>query len=253
MAKSRWMNGSVVSPLSEVSPLRMCWARPKVCSRTVHSHLAKVRVCAHAYNLIIMSLWHICEFAWHAACRFLSSSLSAVVVSFSHLSIGWAGVVKYHPNVLAQFNAFRARENTFSFGVCNGCQFMSLLGWVNPTPVIDTTTTTSFSSSSSSFSSSSREAGGDLNPRFITNACEKYVCNFVNVQIQSSNAIMLRGMEGTSLGVWVAHGEGRAYFAHPKVRRQTAIYLTEATIYVYIYMCVILLSTNTSNYLYIDR
>ncbi|KAF0684551.1 Aste57867_23469 [Aphanomyces stellatus] len=113
---------------------------------------------------------------------------------------GWAGVVKYHPNVLAQFKAFRGRNDTFSLGVCNGCQFMSLLGWVNP-PVTEELEST----------------GGDLNPRFIDNACEKYVCNFVTVQIQPSNAVMFKGMAGSSLGVWVAHGEGRVHFPHPQL------------------------------------
>ncbi|RHY65730.1 hypothetical protein DYB34_006842 [Aphanomyces astaci] len=117
---------------------------------------------------------------------------------------GWAGVVKYHPNVLAQFKAFRARTDTFSLGVCNGCQFMSLLGWVNP-PV------------SEQLGLENPTRAGDWNPRFIDNACEKYVCNFVTVQIQESNAVMLKGMAGSSLGVWVAHGEGRAYFADPRL------------------------------------
>ncbi|OQR91841.1 phosphoribosylformylglycinamidine synthase [Achlya hypogyna] len=117
---------------------------------------------------------------------------------------GWAGVVKYHPNVLAQFKAFRARTDTFSLGVCNGCQFMSLLGWVNP-PV------------TAELEATLPDYAGDLNPRFIDNACEKYVCNFVSVQIQPSNAIMLKGMVGSTLGVWVAHGEGRAHFPHPRL------------------------------------
>ncbi|KDO20696.1 phosphoribosylformylglycinamidine synthase [Saprolegnia parasitica CBS 223.65] len=116
---------------------------------------------------------------------------------------GWAGVVKYHPNVLAQFKAFRARDDTFSLGVCNGCQFMSLLGWVNPPVTAEL--------------EAANTIEGDLNPRFIDNACEKYVCNFVSVQIQESNAIMLKGMAGSSLGVWVAHGEGRAHFPHPRL------------------------------------
>ncbi|RHY33061.1 hypothetical protein DYB32_001916 [Aphanomyces invadans] len=117
---------------------------------------------------------------------------------------GWAGVVKYHPNVLAQFKAFRARADTFSLGVCNGCQFMSLLGWVNP-PVTE------------QLAVEDSNRAGDLNPRFIDNACEKYVCNFVTVQIQESNAVLLKGMAGSSLGVWVAHGEGRAYFPDPRL------------------------------------
>jgi phosphoribosylformylglycinamidine synthase len=32
------------------------------------------------------------------------------------------------------------------------------------------------------------------------------------VQIQKSPSIMLNGMEGSVLGIWVAHGEGMAYF-----------------------------------------
>ena len=32
----------------------------------------------------------------------------------------------------ASLQAFKARQDTFSLGVCNGCQLMALLGWVNP-------------------------------------------------------------------------------------------------------------------------
>jgi hypothetical protein len=32
----------------------------------------------------------------------------------------------------APLQAFKARQDTFSLGVCNGCQLMALLGWVNP-------------------------------------------------------------------------------------------------------------------------
>ena len=34
------------------------------------------------------------------------------------------------PALAAQFAAFAARPDTFSLGVCNGAQLMTLLGWV---------------------------------------------------------------------------------------------------------------------------
>ena len=43
---------------------------------------------------------------------------------------GWAGVIKFNKNVWEQLQAFYNREDTFSLGVCNGCQLMALLGWV---------------------------------------------------------------------------------------------------------------------------
>jgi phosphoribosylformylglycinamidine synthase len=43
---------------------------------------------------------------------------------------GWASAMRFSPAVLAQFEAFAARPDTLSFGVCNGCQLMALMGWV---------------------------------------------------------------------------------------------------------------------------
>lgn len=100
---------------------------------------------------------------------------------------GWAAVAKFHDNVWQELQAFKARNDTFSLGVCNGCQLMALLGWVTPTASTNP-------------------------PRFIENTSGRYESRFVNVQIQKSIAIMLQGMEGTSMGVWIAHGEGRAHF-----------------------------------------
>lgn len=44
--------------------------------------------------------------------------------------VGWAAGVKYHEKVRRQFREFYKRSDTFSLGVCNGCQLMTLLGWV---------------------------------------------------------------------------------------------------------------------------
>lgn len=116
---------------------------------------------------------------------------------------GWAGVVKFHANVLKQFSAFKDRKDTFSLGVCNGCQLMSLLGWVNPPNA----------------AALEQETKTSATPRFVHNESGRYESRFVSVQIQESNAVLLQGMAGTSLGVWVAHGEGRAHFTHPKIKQ----------------------------------
>ena len=43
---------------------------------------------------------------------------------------GWAATMKFNPVIEQQLKRFRARTDTFSLGVCNGCQLMALLGWV---------------------------------------------------------------------------------------------------------------------------
>jgi phosphoribosylformylglycinamidine (FGAM) synthase-like amidotransferase family enzyme len=40
------------------------------------------------------------------------------------------------------------------------------------------------------------------------NLSERFECRFSTVRIERSPSIMLQGMEGCVLGVWVAHGEG---------------------------------------------
>ena len=59
----------------------------------------------------------------------------AFVGGFSYADVldsakGWAGVIRFHKNLYDQFQRFYERPDTFSLGVCNGCQLMALLGWV---------------------------------------------------------------------------------------------------------------------------
>jgi len=66
----------------------------------------------------------------------LSDFRGAVFVGgFSYADVldsakGWAGTVRFNPALTGQFDAFYRRTDTFSLGVCNGCQLMALLGWV---------------------------------------------------------------------------------------------------------------------------
>ncbi|KAJ9550402.1 hypothetical protein OSB04_014447 [Centaurea solstitialis] len=109
---------------------------------------------------------------------------------------GWAASIRFNQPLLNQFHEFYNRKDTFSLGVCNGCQLMALLGWI-PGPQIG----------------GAMANGGDPSqPRFIHNQSGRFECRFTSVTIKGSPSIMLKGMEGSTLGVWAAHGEGKAYF-----------------------------------------
>eukprot|EP00931_Biecheleriopsis_adriatica_P028850 TRINITY_DN1719_c0_g1_i3.p1 TRINITY_DN1719_c0_g1~~TRINITY_DN1719_c0_g1_i3.p1 ORF type:complete len:1345 (-),score=294.63 TRINITY_DN1719_c0_g1_i3:59-4039(-) len=108
---------------------------------------------------------------------------------------GWAGSVLFSPQLEAQFKAFRDRKDSFALGICNGCQLLALLGWVPGTP-----------------------EGGVLpleqQPRFVHNRSGRFESRFATVRIEkcAASKVWLQGMEGSQLGVWVNHGEGRAHF-----------------------------------------
>ncbi|KAL5733180.1 hypothetical protein ACOSQ2_032872 [Xanthoceras sorbifolium] len=101
---------------------------------------------------------------------------------------GWSASIRFNQPLLNQFQEFYKRPDTFSLGVCNGCQLMALLGWV-PGPQVGGVL----------------GSGGDPSqPRFVHNES--------GLTIKDSPAVMFRGMESSTLGVWAAHGERIAYF-----------------------------------------
>jgi phosphoribosylformylglycinamidine synthase len=113
---------------------------------------------------------------------------------FSYMDVfgsakGWAGTILFNEKLKQMFDRFYAREDTFSLGVCNGCQLMSLLGWV-PFEGIEM----------------------ENRPRFIENVSGRFESRWAQVEVLPSPSIMLAGMEGSRLGVWVAHGEGRLIY-----------------------------------------
>ena len=114
---------------------------------------------------------------------------------------GWAGVIRFNRELWKQFQGFYDRPDTFSLGICNGCQLLALLGWLPWKDIPD-----------------------EVQPRFVQNASDRFESRFVTVRIEKSPALMLRGMEGAVLGIWVAHGEGRAFFPEAgileRVRRE---------------------------------
>ena len=100
---------------------------------------------------------------------------------------GWAGAFLYNAKAKAALDAFYARKDTMSLGICNGCQLMAELGLLTPT-------------------------ARELSPKMIHNNSHKYESAFVGVTIEESPSIMLRSLSGSKLGIWVAHGEGKFSF-----------------------------------------
>ncbi|WP_082353935.1 phosphoribosylformylglycinamidine synthase [Marinagarivorans algicola] len=100
---------------------------------------------------------------------------------------GWAKTVLFNGIARDQFEAFFHRNDTFSLGVCNGCQMMSNLKDLIP--------------------------GADLWPHFVRNMSEQFEARVALVKVEESNSILYQGMAGSHLPVAVAHGEGRAEFA----------------------------------------
>ncbi|MDQ2075370.1 phosphoribosylformylglycinamidine synthase [Marinimicrobium sp. ABcell2] len=100
---------------------------------------------------------------------------------------GWAKTARYNTRVRDQFANFFNRDDTFSLGVCNGCQMLSNLKDLIP--------------------------GAEHWPHFVRNLSEQFEARFSLVQVPESPSVLLRGMAGSHLPVAVAHGEGRAEFA----------------------------------------
>ncbi len=102
---------------------------------------------------------------------------------------GWAATIRFNEKLRKAFDDFFNRNDTFSLGVCNGCQLFTLMGWV---PF--------------------QGLGDKEQPRCIRNTSGRFESRWVSVKIYPSPAIMLRDMENSILGIWVAHGEGKIVF-----------------------------------------
>ncbi len=100
---------------------------------------------------------------------------------------GWAKSILFNSRARDQFSAFFEREDTFSLGVCNGCQMLSNLKSLIP--------------------------GAEYWPHFVRNRSEQFEARFVMVEVEQTASILLEGMAGSRIPIVVAHGEGRAEFA----------------------------------------
>ncbi len=100
---------------------------------------------------------------------------------------GWAKSILFNEKARAMFKAFFEREDTFSLGVCNGCQMLSNLKDIIP--------------------------GSEHWPRFVQNESERFEARFSLVQIEESPSVLFKGMAGSMMPIAVSHGEGRTEFS----------------------------------------
>lgn len=105
---------------------------------------------------------------------------------------GWAGSFKYNDKARETLQKYYARKDTLSLGVCNGCQLMTELDLIYPEH--------------------------DVTPKMEHNQSHKFESTFISVEIPKNDSVMFNTLSGSTLGIWVAHGEGR--FAMPKVESE---------------------------------
>jgi phosphoribosylformylglycinamidine synthase len=96
---------------------------------------------------------------------------------------GWAGAFKYNEKANTALKNFFKREDTLSVGICNGAQLWMELDLVNPEH--------------------------DIHGKLTYNDSHKHESSFTSVKIQENNSVMLSSLAGSTLGVWISHGEGK--------------------------------------------
>ena len=96
---------------------------------------------------------------------------------------GWAGAFLYNEKANKALKSFFERDDTLSVGICNGCQLWMELDLINP--------------------------DHEIHGRMIHNDSKKHESAFTSVKVQENNSVMLSSLAGTTLGVWISHGEGK--------------------------------------------
>jgi phosphoribosylformylglycinamidine synthase len=97
---------------------------------------------------------------------------------------GWAKTILFNERLKKMFAEFFARRNTFSLGVCNGCQMMAQLREIIP--------------------------GAEVWPRFERNVSARFEARLVMVEIADGPSLFFDGMAGARIPIVTAHGEGYA-------------------------------------------
>ncbi|RMZ51392.1 phosphoribosylformylglycinamidine synthase [Flavobacteriaceae bacterium PRS1] len=96
---------------------------------------------------------------------------------------GWAGAFLYNEKANSALKNFFKRKDTLSVGICNGCQLWMELDLINPEH--------------------------DIHGKLTYNDSGKHESAFTSVTIQENNSVMLSTLAGSTLGVWISHGEGK--------------------------------------------
>jgi len=111
---------------------------------------------------------------------------------------GWAGAIKYNEKANKAIKNFFEREDTLSVGICNGCQLFMELELINPEH--------------------------DTHGKMVHNDSHKHESSFTSVVVQKNNSVMLSTLAGSTLGVWISHGEGK--FSLPEAKENYDIVAT---------------------------
>jgi phosphoribosylformylglycinamidine synthase len=138
----------------------------------------------------------------------------AAVGGFSYADVpesakGWAATIRFNERLQAGFQEFYNRPDTFTLGICNGCQLFGLLGWV-PWQGI----------------------AAEKQPRFIHNLSRRFESRWTTVKVLPSRAIMLQGMEDLVFGIHVDHGEGYLHFPDEAIRHRVLTEQMATMVYV---------------------
>jgi len=96
---------------------------------------------------------------------------------------GWAGAFLYNEKANTALKNFFDRKDTLSVGICNGCQLFMELEVINPEHKV--------------------------HGKMLHNDSHKHESNFTSVTIEENNSVMLSTLAGSTLGVWISHGEGK--------------------------------------------
>jgi phosphoribosylformylglycinamidine synthase len=101
---------------------------------------------------------------------------------------GWAGAFLYNEKANTALKNFLKREDTLSLGICNGCQLFMELEVINPEH--------------------------EIHGKMKHNDSHKHESIFTSVKVQENHSVMLKTLAGTTLGVWVSHGEGKFHLPY---------------------------------------
>ena len=103
---------------------------------------------------------------------------------------GWAGAFLYNEKAKTALDNFFRRDDTLSVGICNGCQLFMELEVINPEH--------------------------EVHGKMLHNDSKKHESIFTSVTVQENNSVMLSSLVGSTLGVWVSHGEGKFNLPEPE-------------------------------------
>ena len=110
---------------------------------------------------------------------------------------GWANSILLNSKAKDEFSEYFSRTDSFTLGVCNGCQMVSNLKEIIP--------------------------GSQNWPSFEKNTSEQFEARLTSVKIEQTNSILFNGMEGSIMPIAIAHGEGRAKFTSQQSKANIAM------------------------------